>query len=145
MALLLTIDIRTNLNATQSPLLRLPAEIRNAIYTLVFSDQVYKFAVWPYDEDGYRSMIGRAEQPWCLGLLLTSRQVHHETALFPYKLATFDFGMNDDFPRHALEFLEDRSEAQIEALGRLMISFPDEICIGTGAYFFERLGCHELL
>jgi len=53
--------------------------------------------------------------------------------------------MNDDFPRHARVFLEDRSEAQIEALGRLVISFTNEVWIGTGAYFFERLGCDELL
>ena len=37
----LTIYTRAKLNASQSPLLRLPAEIRNAIYTFVFSDQVY--------------------------------------------------------------------------------------------------------
>ena len=110
----LTIYTRTRLNATQSPLLRLPAEIRNAIYTFVFSDQIYEYK--PSGSDAV-SIICRAEYS-CLDLLLASRQVHHETALLPYELATFVLEIKELWkPSELHSFATKRSKAQLAALG----------------------------
>ncbi|KAI4676682.1 uncharacterized protein J4E84_009517 [Alternaria hordeiaustralica] len=107
-------DLITELNAAQSPLLRLPAEIRNAIYTFVFSDQVYRYDVSGNNDS---SIICRAEYP-CLGLLLASRQVHHETALLPYELATFVFEIKELWkPSELHTFATKRLKAQLAALG----------------------------
>jgi len=127
---------RTRLNATQSPLLCLPAEIRNAIYTHVFSDQIYEYKASGSDAV---SIACRAEYS-CLGLLLASRQVHHETALLPYKLATFVLDDGCAFlPEETPKFLSKRSEAQLAALGRVEVIYGKMRWHGIGADFLREL------
>ncbi|OWY42215.1 asparagine synthetase [Alternaria alternata] len=71
-------------NATSSPLLRLPPEIRNMIFALVLTEEgtIYLFYIrngWRYQND------------FQISLLRVCRQVYTETCLLPYKLNTFDF------------------------------------------------------
>jgi len=136
----LTIYTRTKLNAAQSPLLRLPAEIRNAIYTYVFSDQIYEYKASCSDA---LSITCRAEYP-CLGLLLASRQVQHETALLPYKLATFLFEIrNPCDPLEPYTFVEKRSKAQLTVLGHMEVMYGKKRWHGTG-HDFERCYDYDL-
>jgi len=77
------------MNTLNSPLLRLPAELRNVIFAYVFSDNVYLF-------DGsnvYRKYTASTTlfDENNLGVLVASRQLHAETALLPYQLAFFHF------------------------------------------------------
>jgi len=102
----------------------------------VLSDQVYKYNE---ESDLEFSIICVAEYP-PLGLLLASRQVYHETALLPYKLATFVFEVTEQwFPVDAQTFSERRSEEQLAALGRMEVMFCDQEWNGTGLEFSEEL------
>ncbi|KAI4917555.1 uncharacterized protein J4E92_008949 [Alternaria infectoria] len=77
------------MNALNSPLLRLPAELRNAIFAYVFSSNVYVFDGASVYRDKTTSLTSFNENN--LGVLVTSRQLHAETALLPYQLALFRF------------------------------------------------------
>jgi len=69
-----------------SPLLRLPAELRIAIYDYVFGDIFYHLNVHRGPVKTYSSFNA------CnLGLIAASRQLHSETRLLPYKLGIFTF------------------------------------------------------
>jgi len=82
-------------NALASPLLRLPAELRNLIYTYVISNNKYGeggFSGSSDPETGEPIHMRLAPyekgQIW-IGLLLTCRQIHSETAPLPFALNTF--------------------------------------------------------
>ncbi|KAI4611107.1 hypothetical protein J4E83_008050 [Alternaria metachromatica] len=139
-------DKITELNAIQSPLLRLPAEIREMIYTHVFRNEIFELdqnlkpdvEAWilngavtltPHDTDSHPQRYPGME------LLLASRQIHQEAALHPYKLATFDFGVSFNSgrlvgigPKHiAMKFfLKERSMAQAEVLARMQVCVSGE-------------------
>jgi len=101
----------------------------------VFSDQVHNYD--GLDKD-YISILCLAEHT-DLGLLLVSRQVYHETALLPYKLAAFVF--DGKYPLHPMDaqvFLEERSEAQLAVLGRMEVVCCKKRWNGTGADFFSK-------
>lgn len=73
-------------------------------------------------------------------MLLASRQVHHETALLPYKPATFVLDSEYEWaPLEAEEFLAKRSEAQLAALGRMEVMCYEKTWHGTGCEFSEVL------
>jgi len=110
----------------------------------VFSDQVYTHDVHVLGTQDF-SIILRAQYP-CLGLLLASRQVYHETALLPYNLATFVFLLRYRlFPSEAQAFLAKRSEAQLAAIGQMTIMYCGGTLHGTGANLFEKLHCDDIL
>ena len=103
----------------------------------MFSDEVYTHS-WQSGQYPY-SITVRAEYP-CLGVLLASRQIHHETALLPYKLATFVLDSEYEWaPLEAEEFLAKRSEAQLAALGRIEVMCCEKTWHGTGCEFSEVL------
>ncbi len=94
-------------NATVSPLLRLPSEIRNRIYGFVFGVHRLYIDYNPH-EHNYKIIEGRREkihvpgglyhfagvgldEKICIGLLRVCRQTHEEAALLPYTLNTFYF------------------------------------------------------
>ncbi|CAN9345756.1 unnamed protein product [Alternaria alternata] len=142
----------TEINAVRSPLLRLPAEIKAMIYTYVFDEFVlinkypwflnYHVSLRPRQFSDYDRYPSSA---YCehnfLSLLHVSRQIHQETALLPYKLATFYF---DTLPPEELEddednmfsairvFLEKRTRKQVEALAKLEINILDDDVSGIG-------------
>ncbi|CAN9334720.1 unnamed protein product [Alternaria alternata] len=132
-------------NAIESPLLRLPPEIRNGIYAYVFGNTRYRFrpnirpqvypVVFKPDQTEYRHP----------NLPLVCRQLYHETRLLPYKLGTFSFTMwlafpfNDPLLYLDIEaFLSKRSKSEVEALQTLTHENPK--ITGSGMYWAERLG-----
>jgi hypothetical protein len=78
----------TRRNRHCSPLLRLAAEIRNAIYVLVLGNRTYHF----HDAISrpYAKLKTNGERH-ILSLLLVCHQIYSEASLFPYSLNTFSF------------------------------------------------------
>ncbi|KAI4920422.1 hypothetical protein J4E85_009189 [Alternaria conjuncta] len=152
-------------NATDSPLLRLPGEIRNMIFGWVFRGVEYGLsdAYWTHDSV-VRMQIENTSGSHALHdvkLLLVCRQVHAETALLPYNLGSFGIRGEDESWEyyewlHALEkFLKRRTEEQIGAISRLKFDeyrdgasqFP-ELMEETGAFWVANLAeawKHKLL
>ena len=86
-------------NQLKSPLLRLPAEIRNKIYTYVALSTTIK-VTGTFDRDQH-------SQPYTLylrapGLARSCKQIHHEATTLLYSLATFDI------TKHSTTFLLER-------------------------------------
>jgi len=77
-------------NSAQSPLLRLPAEIRNEIYAYILTepDATYHFDYRPYPYGECVSHGSSVKQPNRLALLRTCRQVFYEAAKLPFKFNT---------------------------------------------------------
>ncbi|KAI4948626.1 hypothetical protein J4E86_007974 [Alternaria arbusti] len=127
-----SLDRLTELNSVDSPLLRLPAEIRNMIFTYVFSGEEYLLR-----RHDYSTLIcGEAVTDINMSLLLVSRQAYSETALLPYKLGTICFRFNPSYISWQADieiFLEERSAEQIEAIA----------CLESGSllptYFYSPL------
>jgi hypothetical protein len=81
-------------NALASPFLLLPAELRNRVYTYVFSDRTYRFSdairlMRPQSPGSRCSLIPKFLRSAWLGLIRTSRQINGETSLLPYLLNKF--------------------------------------------------------
>ena len=96
-------------NATSSPLLRLPPEIRNMIYTLIIDVVTVVFT---------KARLGRGRHPIQdgLALLRVCRQIHAEAALLPYALNTFVFWT---FTSDLQAFLYGRKNEQIAAMRKV--------------------------
>ena len=137
---------RTELNSLNSPLLRLPAEIRSMIFTYVFSGEEYIFR----GHDNHPITCGGSFEYQNMGLLLVSRQSYAETALLPYQLGTisfrFDPGYTTDLWQHYIkEFLEKRSVNQINSIVSLQAcemdwGGPQWRIDRTGMYWAKKLG-----
>jgi hypothetical protein len=79
---------RTLHDFTASPLLHLPGELRNHIYTYVFTNQrMFSFVSFASALDVFDNCIDGSH----LGLLATSRSVHDEAHMLPSKLNAFSF------------------------------------------------------
>ncbi|KAI4706344.1 hypothetical protein J4E89_009078 [Alternaria sp. Ai002NY15] len=136
-------DRITALNAANSPLLRLPAELRNMIYGNVFDYITYNLYM-PY---GDYPLCESSFQEAGMGLILVSRQVHDETAYLPYELSAFDFLVYDanksQWKSDVRKFLAKRSEEQIKAMSCLTLrrySHEEQaFAMGTGLYWVKRL------
>lgn len=75
---------RTQANRRDSPLLKLPAELRETIYEHVFRGLIYEG-----DVDGHRAKPYNTTEP--LALRQTCRQIRHETREAFYKSTIFHF------------------------------------------------------
>ncbi|KAI4644823.1 uncharacterized protein J4E79_010958 [Alternaria viburni] len=110
----------TQHNATASPLLRLPAEIRNMIFAYALSHGDIKLNVIPRLVDSDRRRSCWKHRNWAnpinISLLYACRQIQHETALLPYELNVFVICGNISGVR---DFLELRTSAQIGAMARV--------------------------
>jgi hypothetical protein len=105
---LLLIYLSTERNQLESSFLRLPAELRNGIYDLVFELGTYEI-----DSDADCAALPLLCHPKAsLGLLFTCRQVNAETMILPYKQNMFSFSTLQDIPR----FLDERTPAQERAI-----------------------------
>jgi hypothetical protein len=134
------------------PFLRLPAEIRDMVYYYVFYATSHVVLTWvPSMTLELRPIIlPRPMKPPMerpnLSLLYVSRQLHHETALLPYKHTVFLFPVMKylyDQLRVVRLFLSKRSRAQIEVLSDLRFHYysMDEEWLeksGNGAYWMEN-------
>ena len=124
------------------------------MYHYVFCDEVYLLndMNWVHE----RMITLRSSSCNDLALLQVSRQLHEETALLPYKLATFDLGVDEWIEKSSKDdaivaFLELRSMAQIRALSRLEYHnylrawTKDDIETGTGVYWAEWWDCKNFV
>ncbi|KAI4948611.1 hypothetical protein J4E86_007959 [Alternaria arbusti] len=110
----------TQHNATASPLLRLPAEIRNMIFAYALSHGDIKLKVIPRLPDTSMFLDYWEHRNWPdpvnISLLYACRQIYFEAALLPYELNTFVVsGTVSAFK----DFLAHRTSAQIGALARV--------------------------
>jgi hypothetical protein len=94
-------------NATSSPLLRLPPEIRNMIYTLILDVNTVMVA---------HAGLVRSRLETSLTFLRVCRQMHAEAALLPYALNTFVFWGTT---LSLKTFLDGRNKEQIAAMGKV--------------------------
>ena len=105
----------TTLNATKSPLLRLPAELRNIIFACVYIGTQCSL-----DDEGFLS-LWNIRNP--CGLFLVCRQTYAEASLLPYKLGMFNFCTGWQCKLDGLwllqGFLEKRTPRQIDAMASL--------------------------
>jgi hypothetical protein len=127
------------LNAINSPLLRLPAELRNRIFTYVFSGEEYRFLG---NERGPITCRISSFQHNGLGPLLVSRQLYIETAILPYKLGTFRFMFDDCYSEkewswYVKRLLENRPTAQIKAITSLQAT---EVSWGGPQWIWDMNG-----
>ena len=153
---LLTMSYSYKSNAINSPLLRLPGEIRNMIFGWVFRGVEYGLAngYWPYDEVVRMQIDNQSGRHTFrdFNLLRVCRQVHAETALLPYSLGSFDIpGVDQSLCYYerlqALEgFMKRRTEEQIDAISRLTFdgsrddeSEVPELMEETGAFWVANL------
>lgn len=84
----------SKLNAANSPLLRLPAELRNIVYSYVFEGDHYELGGYLFTgkrPDKGNTLTWRTLRTNALGLPLGSHQLQAETTLLPYKLGVFQF------------------------------------------------------
>jgi len=108
-----------------------------------------------YRPPPFYDYVGRVVLPFAC------RQLHHETSLLPYQLATFDFGIalvnhKDTIPenRAMKAFLKARTQVQLENLGQVKVHvnwWQQSLCIESwtmtrnGAYWAAKLGCREIV
>ncbi|KAF2025221.1 hypothetical protein EK21DRAFT_93413 [Setomelanomma holmii] len=95
------VDINTARNATQSPPLLLPLELRTQIYTHALSDHKIRpwldFSCFPPSK--VQDILTRDD--WLpakhrFGLFSTRRHIYSKTALLPYQLSAFAFHHTND-------------------------------------------------
>lgn len=109
-----------------SPLLRLPAELRIAIYDYVFGDNLYNLNL-----HSGPAKTSPSFNECNLGLIAASRQLHSETRLLPYKLGIFHFWVDipdrsDDYRSFRIkQFVDSRTEEQKVAIGNNMKVFTN--------------------
>jgi hypothetical protein len=86
----------------ESPLLRLPGELRNAIYE-------YALGGRQWDIDCWRK--ARVREKFALSVLQTCRQMHSEASTVPWSSNTFSFEHLDDIRRMAFGMAQKRRAA----------------------------------
>jgi hypothetical protein len=94
-----------------SPLLSLPAELRNIIYTHVLSGQTYAITSTTVIPWLTTSVTNTTTSPYALALLSTNRQIHAETRLLPFALNTFQFNSEDAFAPWVAKFDKEQCKA----------------------------------
>jgi hypothetical protein len=129
---------RLERNARESPLLRLPAELRNRIYDLVLYEGDYNFASHFYikddqDQDDFLNFEGFKVDPKVpnrLGLIRTCRQLYAETVLLPFSLNTFVFRT------HAMQYFFDSKTTMAQS--RAIRAIELHLAISDGSIFLAH-------
>jgi hypothetical protein len=94
-----------------SSFLRLPAELRNQIYTYVIGGETFDIYCWRrYTPYGFATRILRKRRAF-LALLAVCRQLYSETRLLPFRLNAFRFKSQDAFHSWLDKFALDQREA----------------------------------
>lgn len=88
MVIELTLGDSARLNEIESPLLRLPAEIRNKVYAYVLSGEKSVL---------YTSRGVSKQWAMCLAVTSVCRQMHFEAHLLPFKLNRFCFNSREHY------------------------------------------------
>jgi hypothetical protein len=134
---------RTALNQEKSPLLRLPAELRNQVYEYVFGDReidvVYHRSAFEYKFEAY--MSSRPERPESdervynlTALLGAYRQLYAETKFPPFIYGHLDHLVTGGSLLHSLRAL---TKEQREAVRSLRLKIDN--------HFLEVFSCQNLL
>ncbi|KAH7069301.1 hypothetical protein FB567DRAFT_614836 [Paraphoma chrysanthemicola] len=111
-------------NSVNSPLLRLPPELRNKIWAYTLGDtRIHIRKQYPVQRTKSTRAYGlvhsrRASRP--LSLLRVSRQVYSDTALLSYHLTTFIFGNYNNLRAFQLAL----KQPQLAAVEVVVISIP---------------------
>ena len=117
-------------NTANSPLLRLPGEIRNEIFAYLYTDAGYEIELDNdcADRRVVLSDVTASLRRYLIRLLLVCRQVHAETALLLYELGEFLFTAEDWGSHLAVvgmrSFLERLSPRQLHATGKMTLWRP---------------------
>jgi hypothetical protein len=109
--------IRSLRNQQQSPLLRLPAELRNKIYGHVLGGFIISFRTSrPRHHCLIRFKVSRKIGEFKpSNLLLICRQINAEAQLLPFELNEFNYRIPEAF-KHMLDLLSDRQVNAIKVL-----------------------------
>ncbi|KAI4641893.1 uncharacterized protein J4E78_010323 [Alternaria triticimaculans] len=130
----------TQHNATASPLLRLPAEIRNIIFAYALSHGDIELKVIPRIINGPGRKGCWKHRNWAnpfnISPLYACRQIYFETALLPYELNVFVvFGNDSAFQ----DFFAHRTLAQIGALAKVRRQPDTRLGARPATEWLERL------
>jgi hypothetical protein len=119
-------------NDRESSLLRLPAELRNAVYVYVLYEGTYNFKTRDYCYAKHESILmtisyvrpglGLERRPHRLSLLRVCRRIHQESSLLPLLLNTCVFERFEWLYKYHHTF----TGAQLAAIRRICISFDLE-------------------
>lgn len=129
----------TRRNEKESPLLRLPAELRNKIYEYTIGG--YVIELFESTKKPHYNMLSQADGHYTAlanptVLSKTCRQLHKETALLPYSLNTFHGRI-----RYIHKFLKGLTKAQREQIKSLEIFFVrTDLFKGSGSCLVFRPG-----
>ncbi|KAI4647763.1 hypothetical protein J4E93_004173 [Alternaria ventricosa] len=105
-------DSITQLNQENSPLLQLPAELRNRIYKFVLHDHRPVYVDIPALSDEFGNFGPRDNTRGKQALLCTCRQVHSEAPMMYFALNTFQF----DLDTSLIEFTRSLTAEQLSAV-----------------------------
>jgi hypothetical protein len=118
-------------NREQSPLLRLPGELRNKIYGYAMSEvtiivfppaHVRKhFQLHAYSAGGATGSISSSNVLDMTGLMRTCQQVYLETRLLPFQAITFHIHSDGSF----IYFIDKLLDAERDAISTVQLSTPD--------------------
>ncbi|KAH7086856.1 hypothetical protein FB567DRAFT_526366 [Paraphoma chrysanthemicola] len=108
-------DAITRRNQLESPLLRLPAELRNEICKLVLGNTEISFLPWvPLPWGLFIHHYGRYYGTYVLSLTQVCRQLHQETQLLPFQLN--NFVVRHERPRELLKVFEPKQSGAIRSM-----------------------------
>ena len=107
---MLTSFSKTYLNATGSPLLLLPAEIRN----MIFEYAMYYGTIDIYQKYNSRTGNFAIESRHAIPLLFVCRQIYSEVVILPFKLNVFSFRLCNYFDLS--NSLERRKQEQLDLM-----------------------------
>ncbi|KAI4676687.1 uncharacterized protein J4E84_009522 [Alternaria hordeiaustralica] len=130
----------TQHNATASPLLRLPAEIRNMIFAYALSHGDIELNVVPRIQNAPSRKGCWKHLNWPIpvniSLIYACQQIHFETALLPYELNVFVVAGSD---RAFQDFFAHRTLAQVGALARVRWVPNTRLGVRPATEWLERL------
>jgi hypothetical protein len=129
-------------NQQSSPLLRLPAEIRNTIYEYVLGGESWHYLTYIGVRLSLKRRLSKDDErpekePHFLALFKTCRQLQAETKLLPFKLNLFPTFVKDllDFLRvlspsqasviHTIQAMVDHCDSRGSRNGRLRIEYAE--------------------
>ncbi|OSS50739.1 hypothetical protein B5807_04086 [Epicoccum nigrum] len=120
-----------------SPLLSLPAELRNIIYTHVLSNNTYAVTSTTVIPWLTTSVSNSTTSPHALALLRTNRQIHAETRLLPFALNTFQFTSEEAFAPWLAKF--DKEQCAAMAWVRL-VTWKARYMVERKGFLPKRVG-----
>jgi hypothetical protein len=128
-----SVDI-AHANSTNSPLLHLPAELRNKIWRYVLGGKEYRVEVSKNTPVCRLKSEGKRD----VELLSVCKQIHAEAALLPIQLSVFEV-----LPHLALRWLETEkfTTAQEDSISMLRVQFADAMHGATWLKYFWGLRC----